>query len=202
MFRALAENQLILPDIADVLQDYTSIQVDIDSTKIKAAALIAQNIDIKRLIERENLDRVIGISKDSSEADRALLQLIIPPLCYFTYSRCLLMFQGVLTDSGYIVEAGEEAVSRNAAKALSTEIKGIAETLMQDVIDFLEDERPGEQLDDRYLTPRIRVFGGEESNFNPSIARSSDLRFDTGFERRSNRDKNRSKSRSGRHRNC
>ena len=162
MYSATAENQLILPDIADAMQDYTSIQLDIDNSKIKAAALVAQKIDIKRLIGKENLARVIDQADDASTADKELLALMIPPLCYFTYSRCLLMFHGVLTDSGFIVEGDNEAETRNNAKSQAKEIKGVAESLMLEVMEFIEAEEPGDQLDKKKLTPRIRVFGGLE----------------------------------------
>lgn len=177
MYNSLAENQLILPDIADVLADYTSIQLDIDERKVKAAALIAQKVDIKRLIGQNNIDRVVMQADNASEADKNLLQLLIPPLCYFTYSRCLLMFQGVLTDSGYVIEGENEAETRNSAKSHSKEIKGVAETLMEDVIDFLNDENPnsGDDIDSSKLTPRVRVFGGGEARFNPTGG--------TGFQR-------------------
>lgn len=160
MYSAKAENQLILPDIADAMQDYVSIQLDIDNSKVKAAALVAQNVDLKRLIGQDVLDRLIDQDDETPATDKALKDKIIPPLCYFTYSRCLLMFQGTFTDSGYTIE--DEGEARNAAKSVSKEMKGIAETLMLDIIDELEDEEPGEQFDKKKATPRVRVFGGCE----------------------------------------
>lgn len=163
MYSAKAENQLILPEIAEAMQDYVSIQLDIDNTKIKAASLVAQNIDIKRLIGKENLQRCIGQESTASVKDKELLALIIPPLCYFTYARCLKMFQGILTDSGYIIEGSNEAETRNAAKSVSLEMKGIAETFMLDVMEFLEEESPNDpEVKPHNNTPRVRVFGGEE----------------------------------------
>ena len=162
MYTSQTENELIVSDIADVMQDYVSIQLDIDNTKVKAAALVAQKIDIKRIIGKDNILRCMDITQDSSDADKELRDLIIPPLCYYTYSRCLLMFQGTFSDSGYILES-DEVEARNAAKSVSKEMKGIAESMMLDVIEFLEKESPGVEIDEKKLTPRIKVFGGKEN---------------------------------------
>ncbi len=43
MYSLGLENKLISSDIAEMMQDYVSIQLDIDNTKIKAAALVAQS---------------------------------------------------------------------------------------------------------------------------------------------------------------
>ena len=161
MYTSQAENQLIVTDIADVMQDYVSIQMDIDHTRVKAAALVAQNIDIKRIIGKENLLRCVGVDEGSSTGDRDLFDLVIPPLCYYTYSRCLLMFQGAYTDSGYVLEA-DGTESRNAAKSVAKEMKSIAETFMLEVTEFLEKENPNTVADEKKLTPGIRVFGGKE----------------------------------------
>lgn len=160
MYTSQTENQLIVPDIADAMQDYVSIQLDIDSTRVKASALVAQNLDIKRLIGKDNLARLID-NEDPSEADETLKELIIPALCYFTYSRLLLLFQGNYTDSGYVLES-DETEARNAAKSVAKEMKGVAESMMIEVMEFLEKESPGDQIDESKLTPRIRVFGGCE----------------------------------------
>ena len=61
MYSLGLENRLISSDIAEMMQDYVSIQLDIDNTKIKAAALVAQEMDIKRVIGDANLDRVVGL---------------------------------------------------------------------------------------------------------------------------------------------
>lgn len=169
MYNSFAENELIIPDIADVMADYTSIQLDIDERKIKAALLVAQRVDVKKIIGKANIDRVTRQEDDASDADKALLQSLIPPLCYYTYARCLLMFQGVLTDSGYIVEGENEAETLNNARSQAKQIKGVAEDLMQDVIEFLEKENPSNtDVDSSKLTPRVRVFGGKESRYNPT----------------------------------
>lgn len=158
MYSSKLENQLIISDIADIMQDYVSIQLDIDNTKIKAAAIVAQNIDIKRVIGKDNLDRCIEPSTDD---DKDLLELLIPPLCYFTYYRCLKMFQGTFTDSGYTTET--EAEERNTAKSVANEIKSIAETFMLEVVEYLREEDPETEVTTDNNHTRIRVFGGCEA---------------------------------------
>lgn len=159
MHSSKLENSLIVIDIVDVMQDYVSIQIDIDETKVKAAALVAQNIDIKRLIGRDNLQRAVD---PQTEADEELKDIIIPPLCYFTYSRCLKMFQGTFTDSGYTTET--EAEDRNSAKSVANEMSSIAESYMSLVIDFLNEEDPNSEIvKPEKIAPRIRTFGGEEN---------------------------------------
>lgn len=163
MYTSDLENQLIFPDITDQMQQYVSIQQDIDDTRVKAAALIAQNIDIERIIGEDNLARVI-VSETNTEIvgeDLKLKRLLAAPLCYYTYSRLLISFQGNYTDSGY--ENDELAAQRNEAKSVSKEMKGVAEAFMQKVIKFLETENPSTPADSTKLTPRIRVFGGKES---------------------------------------
>ena len=153
------ENSLISVDIVDLMQDYVAIQLDIDSTKIKAAAMAAQTVDITRVINVENLSRV----KDPQNAsDEILKELIIPAWCYYTYARCLKMFNGTLTDSGYIIsedaERGLKQVNRSAEEAYS-----VAEVYMNLVLDFLDAEsKVDANIDRTILTPKIRVFGGNE----------------------------------------
>lgn len=161
MYNSSTENQLIIHDIDYTMQDYVSIQLDIDNTKVKAAALVAQNIDIKRLIGKVNLERCINQTEASSAADQELKALIVPALCYFTFARCLRMFQGTFTDSGFILQ--DEGAGVNTAKSVANEMKSIAEAYMQTVIEFLEDEDPNTEADKDKLSPRIRVFGGEEN---------------------------------------
>jgi len=158
MFNSSNENNLIVTDIVDVMQDYCSIQLDIDSTRAKAAQLVAQNIDLKRLVGKDTLDRCIDPQTD---ADNELVELIIPPLCYYTYSRVLRLFQGNLTDSGFVVET--DAESRDASRTQANEIYSIAEVYMQEVIAFLDAETPNDKIDQDKMTPSIRVFGGGES---------------------------------------
>lgn len=163
MYNLGLENKLIASDVAEMLQDYVSIQLDIDNTKVKAAALVAQEIDIKRVIGQANLERCImpdPYDSDLPAADIALRELVIPAWCYYTYARCLSMFQGTYTDSGYAVEEG--AANRDAAKTVANEIKGIGDSFMLSVVEFLEAEDPNTVADDEKLSPRIRSFGGQE----------------------------------------
>lgn len=164
MYDVSLEDRLISSDIADLMQDYVSIQLDIDNTKIKAAALVAQEIDISRVITKANLDRVIALDvydEDVVGADLELRNMLIAPWCYYTYSRCLTMFQGTFTDSGYAVEA--EATDKDAAKAVANEMKSIGDSFMLLVTEFLETEDSSTLADDRKLAPRIRVMGGKEN---------------------------------------
>lgn len=164
MYDVNLESRLISSDIADMMQDYVSIQLDIDTTKIKAAALVAQEIDIARVITKANLDRVIDLDiydETIPEADLQLRALLIAPWCYYCYSRCLTMFQGTFTDSGYAVEA--EADSRDAAKAVANEMKSIGDSFMLLVTEFLQSEDSSTLADDRKLAPRIRIMGGKEN---------------------------------------
>lgn len=163
MYNLGLENRLIEPEITDLLQDYVSIQIDIDITKVKAAALVAQEIDIKRVIGQANLDRVIQLDiydEATPEADLNLRNLLLAPWCYYTYARCLSMFQGTFTDSGFAIEEG--AASKDTAKAVANEMKGIGDSFMNAVVEFLHTEDPNTVADDEKLTPRIRAFGGQE----------------------------------------
>tara|TARA_R110002051_G_scaffold317741_1_gene399256 strand:+ start:430 stop:960 length:531 start_codon:yes stop_codon:yes gene_type:complete len=171
MYSGLNENALILPDIADALKDYCSIQYDIDDGKCKAAALIAQSIDIKRIIGEDNLNRCItdpAATEEPTTADKELKALIIPALCYYTYSRLLLLFHTTFTDSGLTSSTDDGAEERNAAKSMAKEVKSVAESFMVDVIEFLEEEADsdptidGSDIKSKNLTPKIRTFGGGE----------------------------------------
>jgi len=157
MYRASNENQLMVENIVDVMVDYTSIQPDIDESKVKAACLVAQNIDIKRVIKKDNLERCIN---PEAEADEDLLSLVIPALCHFTYFRMLKMFPGTLTDSGFIID--KEATDKDVAKEVASHWRATAESFMEDVIDFLDGEND-DDVDSTKKTPQIRVFGGEEN---------------------------------------
>lgn len=162
MYNSNLENQLIAPEIKDLMTDYVSIQLDIDDQKIKAAAMVAQTIDLTKIIGKVNLSRVIQIDQETaSEADWTLRELLIAPWCYYTYARCLMMFQGILTDSGYAVET--EVESRHAAKSASSEMRSIGDSFMQAAIDFLQLENPSTSVTNKDITPRVRVFGGQEN---------------------------------------
>ncbi len=155
----MIDDKLIAADIATLMQDYTSIQLDIDPIKIKAAALIAQTVDITRVIGVTNLARVVSGIEAS---DLELRELVLPAYCYYTYSRCLKMFNGTLTDSGYVIS---EDVERGLKQANydSEDNYAVAEIYMQLVLDFLDDESDIDvNIDRTILTPKIRVFGGNE----------------------------------------
>jgi hypothetical protein len=167
MYTGINENSLILPNIVDALVDYCSIQQDIDESKCKSAQLIAQSIDIKRVIGEDNLNRCIEDPTEDVEmtsADKQLKALLIPALCFYTYSRLLKLFHTTFTDSGLISASEDGAEDRNAAKSLANEARATAEAFMVDVIEFLEDESDtdGVQQEGK-LVSRIRTFGGIEN---------------------------------------
>lgn len=159
MYNVNLENQLILVDIVDRMGDYVSLQPDIDESKVKAASIIAQNIDVQRVIGEANVQRAIS---PQDAADEALKELLIPAICYFTYSRLLKMFQGVMTDGGLVVE--EEATNTDISKSVSNEHAAVAEVFLQRAVDYLkEEDQNDENVKEDLITPRIRVFGGKEN---------------------------------------
>lgn len=161
MYRGVNEVKLLRPDIVDLLQDYTSIQLDIDEKRVKAAALIAQNIDIGRVISKEVLDRFICVEESElSDEDLCIYEHLIPAWCYFTYSRLLLMFHGSFSDSGFEIDT--EGTDRNIAKSVSKEHKGVAEHYMEKVIECLPNSDCEKIHQKNKLVPRVRVFGGKE----------------------------------------
>lgn len=153
-----SEGKLVFHDVVGYMSDYTSLQPDIDEDKLKSALLVAQTLEVKPRIGAEALERCVN---PASEADEALRELLIPPLCYYTYHRCLTMFQGVLTDGGFATDA--EATSLEAAKSVANQMYSIGECFMEEVIAFLEEESPNEGIEDTRKAPQIRVFGGEEN---------------------------------------
>lgn len=164
MYNPENTKKLVIVDIARAMQDYCSIQPDIDPTKMQAAELVAQNIDLVRLIGRDNVARCIdpvNLETEPSEIDIELRQLVVVALCYYTYSRLLKMFPGTFTDSGYVVEEG--AASKALLGNTAAEYYTIAETFMKDVMEFLKLENPAtEKVKEMNLTPNVRTFGGNE----------------------------------------
>lgn len=164
MYNPNNTKKLVIVDIARTMLDFCSIQPDIDETKMQAAELVAQNIDLARLIGKENVERCIdpvSLETPPSESDIELRELVIVPLCYYTYSRLLKMFPGTMTDSGYVVEEG--AASKALLGNTAAEYYTVAETFMKDTIEFLKLENPAtEKVIKTNLTPNIRTFGGNE----------------------------------------
>lgn len=156
--------KLIIVDIAQALIDHASIQPDIDESKIQAAELIAQNMDLKRLIGKENVERCIDPINRTGiipQSDIDLRELVIPVICNFTFSRLLRMFPGTFTDAGYIIE--KDASDKGVTANVSNEYKAIAESFMDDVFEFLKNEDPQDrEVKEENLTPSIRTFGGHE----------------------------------------
>lgn len=164
MYNPNLEKKLIVVNIAQALIDFCSIQPDIDSSKIQSAELAAQTMDLKRLIGADNVTRCIdpiNLENPPPPADVELRELIIPALCYFTFSRLLLMFPGTFTDGGYVVD--KEASDKNITTATSNTYATMGDTFMEDVFAFLKEESPEDrEVKPENLTPGIRVFGGNE----------------------------------------
>lgn len=157
--------KLVAVDIAQVMIDYCSIQPDIDYSKLQAAELVAQKMDLERLITKANVARCMDPNyRDTppSSADLELRELVLIPLAYYTYARALEMFAGTLTDSGYSIEPG--ASTKGEAGNTANAYKATAVTFMEDVLDFLKAETPTIQKPDiKKKVPSIRTFGGQEN---------------------------------------
>jgi len=153
------EDSIIVEDVVATMEDYVSIQPDIDDTKIKSAWLVAQKIDMKRSISDEMWNKVL---EPHNPTDEALKYLVVQATCYFCYYRCLKMFQGTFTDSGFEIE--QQATDRNTAKSIANEFYSIGEVFLKDVLSYIEEKYGVSTADaQENLTPRIRVFGGEEN---------------------------------------
>ena len=155
------ENSLISPDVCDLMQDRISVQLDIDQTRVKAAAHIAQTVDLARVIGKANVERCIN---PATNADDTLKELVIPAWLFYTNARMLRMFNGTLTDSGYVVSEDAERGAKQASKD-ADESYSVAEVYLESALDFLDAETPStsDDIDRTTLTPKIRVFGGQEN---------------------------------------
>ncbi len=157
MYSIDLENSLISPDIVNLMSERCSVQLDMDQTKIKSAAIVAQDIDLGQVLSSDQIERA---RNPQNEEDDKLLELLLPAWCFFTYSRCLALNIGSFTDSGFVIEsevlASEEILFKTQKEAIS-----IATVYMDKVIDFLELETPS--LDLPEVTSRIRVMGGQEN---------------------------------------
>lgn len=164
MYNPNLVKKLIIVDIAQSLIDYCSIQPDIDESKIQAAELTVQMVDLKRLIGQDNVTRCIdpvSLITPPPQADIDLRELILPAVAFFTYAKLLKLYPGTFTDSGYIIE--KEASDRNVTTQVSNDYYAIAESFMDEVFKFLETETPNNTvIKPEDMTPSIRVFGGEE----------------------------------------
>lgn len=74
------------------------------------------------------------------------------------------MFNGTLTDSGYIISEDAERALDVVRKA-ADEAYSVAEVYMQVLVEALDGETPDESddIDQGLFTPQIRVFGGAEN---------------------------------------
>lgn len=158
MYDIKLEDQLLFPDIGDRLSDYVGIQLDADDTRIKSACLMAQNLDIKRIIGKEYWDKCF---EGNEEFNEEFFDIVTPALMYYTYARLIKLFQGNYTDSGYSIEG--EVESLQATRTASKDYMAIAEVYMQEVISFIEGEKKELQIQPEEFIQRVRSFGGKEN---------------------------------------
>tara|TARA_R110002050_G_scaffold110487_1_gene222792 strand:- start:1223 stop:1753 length:531 start_codon:yes stop_codon:yes gene_type:complete len=157
MYNSKLENSLLLPDISSRLTDFVGIQLDVGDTRVKSACLIAQDLDVKKVIGADNWQRCFEDDENYSED---LFDLVVPALSFLTYSRLVALMQGNYTDSGMSVEEG--ALSIDEAKSASTQYRAIGESYLGEVVDFLKAENPSSSASMDKSVLRIRSFGGDE----------------------------------------
>lgn len=159
MFDPRNENRIITHDVVQTLRDYVGVQPDINEQKIKAGWLIAQDLDVMRVIGIDPIKRCL---EPKNDADEMLKFIVLQACSFFCYARLLKMFQGMLTEGGFHIE--KEATDRNTAKSTASEFEATGASYLKAVISFLEDENPKlkEKDLDAKLTPTVRVFGGRE----------------------------------------
>ena len=162
MYNPQNELALLLPDIADRLTDYVGIQLDVDDTRVKAACLVAQDLDVKFVITDDNWDRCFEDTNDNEDVEYSedLYDLVVPTLCFFTYARLVAMMQGNYTNSGLTVE--EEALSINEARSAAKQYRSIGEAYLQKVVTWLEAEDSSTEATMDKSILRVRSFGGQE----------------------------------------
>ena len=164
MYSIALEDRLILPDVRDVMADVASLQLDMDDQKIKGIALVAQDLDLKRILNSNGEDNLSRCINPQTDEDDTLRDLVIMPWIYYTYARCLKMTTGALTEAGCVVEKTVLDSKELIDEAYNT-YYSIADAYMAGVIDHLNDETETDVdvVAEDVLVPRIRVFGGEEN---------------------------------------
>lgn len=161
MYSSNLENQLIIHDIEDVMQDFVPIQFDIDSRKLKAAQKLAIDLELTKFISREDIARVIDLDEDTaSEADKNLLEILIAPLCHYTYEKLLTYFQGSMYEAGYATE--DQAASRDEAKNAAAQANSFGNQYMVAVVEFLKLENPNTEATKESKRPSVSTIGGKE----------------------------------------
>ena len=160
MYRGINEQDLIIPDIVDVMVDYVPVQNDLDESVAKAAQLLAISLDIEPIIGEENVQRAI---EPQDEMDDKLQSLLIPTTCYFTYSRLVGNFDGSFNDSGFNTDVDKDLIDHMGRQANKWSSIGTASLVK--AIKWLEEEGKTNETDlkPEKVTSGIRVFGGRES---------------------------------------
>lgn len=159
MYSSENENDLIVTDVVQVMLDAVGLQQDINEVKCKNSWLIAQEVDMERILDKSTFDRC---RTPLTEQDNKLRRLVLKALSFYAYARLLKGNQGVFTDGGYTVE--KEATNINATNSVYNYHYSLGDVYMTKIIDFLKLENP--QLDNTKLktklVPRIRKVGGRE----------------------------------------
>ena len=162
MYNSNLENELIIYDIENVLQDFCPIQFDIDGRKLKASQKLAIDLELTKFISKADIDRCIEQDEDTaSDADKNLLQLIVPALCHFTYEKVLTYFQGSLYEAGYSTE-NENTASRSEAKNAASQANAFGNQYMTLVVDFLKTENQNTEATKESKRPSVSAIGGKE----------------------------------------
>ena len=173
MYNIINETNLLLPDIAQRLGDYVGIQPDVDETRVKAASLVAQDLDLKPSMKTSNkIDNWSRCFEDGSNYSEALYDLVVPALCFFTYARLVTMFQANYTDSGTSVEEGSLTI--NEARSVSKQYRAIGESYLGEIIEFLKEESSDTEATMDTSVRRVRGFGGNEI-YGPGSGQTFDI---------------------------
>lgn len=159
MYNPNLESKLIVINIEDIMQDFVSIQFDMDGTKLRAAQKLAIDLELTDHMTQANIDRCIDQADDASEADVNLINLVVPALCHYTHMYLLKYFQGTQYDSGFGTD--EKVASRTEANNASSLAQTFGNKYMEKVVAFLEAETPARVAPTRI--PNVSTFGGEES---------------------------------------
>jgi hypothetical protein len=159
MYSLQAEERLISVDIVNILSDRCSIQLDIDPTRVKASALIAQDIDLGDVLTEAQIERA---RNPVTAADEVFRELVIPAWAFYTYARCISLNTGSFTDSGYVLEKEvgdiESILYKTEKSIISIAIKYLGKVLA-----FLDNETPDIPSTTPGIKLRIKTMGGEEN---------------------------------------
>jgi hypothetical protein len=134
MYNSNSDEKLISVDIVEIMHEKCSVQMDIGEDRIKASALIAQDLDLGSVMTDDQISR----SRDpDGEKDNALRDLVIPAWCFYTYARCIALNIGSFTESGYVVD--KDAKDMEILEKTEKSIVSIAHRYLDKVNEFLKE---------------------------------------------------------------